>query len=395
MIGYYKNVPAMMKLNLASLVLGSLLSVTAFAGPGSSGGGGGVACVDDVFAPGTNYRDFFKASYNPKGAQNHVYVLDYFQSKIPTVDGYVQPNLFDGKASKMSEAAAFKKLKDQFELILDATGPFDKIDKIIGPIDSWIDSPLQDSKDSGRQYYLPKGCKYVQLAYRQDKTVYGDSEWIKKLNGVQRAILRMHEIYFHAYLDRKDLKPGEISTSAPVRDLLKLILLRSSPNSIEYSDRIRELFERLRINFTPLLGSNYFFEGSERRFSKFYSIVAMTRSKNPTEVCEMVKGDSIIWNQLYSGKYEDINTVCALNGYILNSNWRLAFNTVMSGVHHELERERRFLKLGRSTPEMLKKDVEIITNWLTSNQVSLKNLPGYDDAVFKGALEVASKMVKN
>ncbi len=178
----------------ATLLISPTL-VFAQGGIGTSGGGGGVYCIDPITKKET------------------LETLDYYQAKLPYSNMPVT-SLMSLKGSEEEIINRFLRIIQDFDKNA-ASKIGIQVDQM--RIEYWKEANLSQYNDFGITFKFPVGCVYRQIAFRQNGNINIDPEMKALLSPSQRAILRLHEaIYYIVSQNVKD--------SSAVRDVIGYIL---------------------------------------------------------------------------------------------------------------------------------------------------------------------------
>jgi|GEM_PF-5807386 len=160
-------------------------------------------------------------------------VLDYYHAKLPTL----------GKAAEilnindLSEAETIRVVSERIGKFLRFRAQVRDALEDIGEIDTWIATDLKQVDDSAEPYLLPKDCRRLTAAFRQNPAdMYVDPIVIAQLSPAQKGLLRLHEaFYLISSTSRVNAR-----TSIGVRNLMRE-LLKLNPDPTALRKRIDEL----------------------------------------------------------------------------------------------------------------------------------------------------------
>ena len=215
---------------------------TPLAGPGTTGGGGGLLCTaneskrfaDDTLSNVSETE--LEKSINSGGFT--LEIIDYYEANLPMYSknhSVVQLQaLSETETLKvlMSTLDEYPGFKNQVQAVLN---------EIKGPL-NWGKGQITIVPDAKLFYVIQKNCTYVQLAARDEDGIYLNQKFENVLKPYQKALLQFHEaIYWIAGING-------ITTSESVRRLFRFALsLKSDLSPEEYSLAVKKLGEKIQI----------------------------------------------------------------------------------------------------------------------------------------------------
>jgi hypothetical protein len=125
-------------------------------------------------------------------------VLDFYHARLKSIGDIQPPELVDAETTDL--VALIKGRMDTREHGNNSRAllpyRFEKSLAIVGPVEKWIDTPLNMVHDMNLVYPLPPHCELQQAANRHEGTQYGDSSVINKLSKGQKKLLEIHEALY-------------------------------------------------------------------------------------------------------------------------------------------------------------------------------------------------------
>lgn len=157
-------------------------------------------------------------------AGRNAQILDYYEASLKRVGGETY-KVIDVDKMKRDEVVDYvvNKLSAYPGLKLDLVEALNKI----GNVSDWIESEsaVSEISDSQEAYVLPPQCKLLQIAVRQNQTVFVAPEATNKISDGQLGVLSLHESIYFLGAEKKHV--NSIKSRNLLAGLLKLDLPKS------------------------------------------------------------------------------------------------------------------------------------------------------------------------
>lgn len=231
--------------------------------------------------------------------------IDYYDASLPTVGG--PADIVDLAAWTQDQVVDFIRSRFNGSPFQDV---FDRAVLKFGSMDRWPLADLKAIDDGGEPYFLPKDCRRVTAAARQDNTIYVDPAVITLLSPAQRGMLYVHEMLY--WISRKD-------SSAPVREALRILLLKNpTPSAIAEAVHLIGLYYTSEYinsqNYRELKADN----SAAATLAESFVLTGSWSNPNNVNMRLDIKGPRFYTpagNGTYGGNYDSFKVDCSAKMY--------------------------------------------------------------------------------